>query len=88
MALAIKTVYGNRIRYKCPVVCSYGSEDTIIDTESIKDYYERIEKSVLLKSFEGAWHEIHNETEKYRGDYFEFMRGKFFNILYDEQSSI
>lgn len=59
---------------RCPSFVSVGSEDNIVHPSSLVDYFENIEKSFELKVIDGAFHEVHNEIEKYRTIYFNFLK--------------
>jgi acylglycerol lipase len=59
---------------RCPAFVSVGSEDKIVHPPSLVDYFENIEKGFELKVIDGAYHEVHNEIEKYRNPYFAFLK--------------
>lgn len=82
MTRAQKDIFSRPIRPRCPMVCSYGSEDKIVGVAGIERYFDMIEKSVLLKRFDGAFHEIHNEIEKYRKPYFEYLSEQLNEVRY------
>lgn len=62
------------IKPACPAYVSVGSEDKIVSPSNLRDYFSTIEKAFQLKVIEGAFHEVHNEIEKYRLPYFEFLK--------------
>ncbi len=82
MVLAMRDVFSKPLRLKCAGDCVYGTSDTIIDPDAINEYFSTIEKTIVLNPYEGAWHEIHNESESYRKNYFEFLKNSLFEILY------
>ncbi len=84
LARNAKEVFSRPIRIKCPAVCVVGSEDKIVSVNAIKEYFTRIEKGFLLKIFEGAFHELHNEIAKYREPYFEFLKDMFRDVFYNK----
>ncbi|MCF8060131.1 MAG: lysophospholipase [Bacteriovoracaceae bacterium] len=69
------------IKVKCPAYVSVGSEDKIVNPKELIDYFENIEKGFQLRVFDGAYHEIHNEIEKYRTPYFEYLKDSFLDYL-------
>lgn len=58
----------------CPAYVSVGDEDQIVSPKDLINYFENIEKGFHLKVIEGAFHEIHNEIEKYREPYFQYLK--------------
>lgn len=81
---ASKDVFSLPLRVECKAYCTYGSEDRVIDPVAIKNYFSHTEKSFRVKEIEGAYHEIHNEIEKYRSLYFKFLKESFYETLYSE----
>ncbi|MCY4523288.1 MAG: alpha/beta hydrolase, partial [Halobacteriovoraceae bacterium] len=69
-----KRVFSRPLRPRCPVFCAMGSEDTIVDYPSAKQYFSVVEKNVQFKTIKGAWHEMHNEIDRFRKPYFEFLK--------------
>ena len=53
--------------------CSYGAQDGIIDVKALEEYFTKVEHSFHLYKIEGAFHEIHNETEPYQRTYFDYL---------------
>lgn len=82
MIKEMRNVFNRPLRVNCPCYCAYGTEDKIVDPDAIQTYFTTIERSVLLKKYHGAYHEIHNESEKYRRDYFDFLRSSLLEALY------
>lgn len=78
----MRNVFNRPLRLKCPGFCVYGTEDKIVDIEGIKEYFQTIERAVLVQEYPGAYHEIHNESEKYRRDYFNFLKNSLLEVLY------
>ena len=75
LLLAMKTIFSRPLRLKCPGFCAYAMEDKIVSPQAIKDYFEMVEHLVVLRGFEGSYHELHNETEEYhRQEYFQFLK--------------
>ncbi len=82
IAKTVNQTFTRPIRPKCPAFVVYGSEDGVASSSDIKNYFSMIEKSFQVKVFEGAFHEIHNEIEKYRKPYFEYLKSVFQEVLY------
>lgn len=69
-----QSTFSRPLRSKCPSFVTVGDSDRIVGhTDTIK-YFTNVDKSFNLKVFEGAYHEIHNEIEKYRKPYFEHLK--------------
>ena len=77
-----KNVFSKKIRPKCEAICVVGSGDKIVSTKAITKYFNEVEKCFSLKVFDGAFHEMHNEIEKYRSPYLEFLKNSFMECLY------
>lgn len=71
--------FSKPIKPACPAFVSVGSEDQIVNPKALEDYFSTIEKSFQFKVVDGAFHEVHNEIEKYRVPYFEFLKGSLTN---------
>lgn len=69
-----KTVFSLPIRPSCPVACAVGGDDSIVSPKRCQEYFQNIEKGVSFKLIEGAFHEMHNEVNKYKGPYFDFLK--------------
>lgn len=69
-----REVFSRPLRVKCDLFCAVGTNDGLIDADSAIDYFSNIEKNAKLRTFEGAYHELHNEIEKFRTPYFEFLK--------------
>lgn len=74
---ASKETYSKPLRSRAQSYVSVGSDDKVVGSQALVDYFTHMDKSFALKVFEGAYHEIHNEIEKYRKPYFEYLK----NIL-------
>ena len=76
---ATRQVFSKALKPQCPAYVTYGSEDKIISPEAIELYFSDVEKFFTIKKFSGAYHEIHNEVEKYRRPYFSFLKDSLLN---------
>ena len=54
--------------------CCVGSADSVVDSQAVINYFSSTEKNVRLKVIEGAFHEIHNEIDKFQKPYFDFIQ--------------
>ena len=79
---ASKQVFARPLRVSCPAYCAIGTADAIVSFPSAQKYFSLIEKGVVFKAVEGAYHEMHNEIDKYRQEYFEFLKTSLLESLY------
>jgi acylglycerol lipase len=84
MVAASKEIASSPINPKCEMHVTIGSEDQVVNVSSVNDYFTTIEKSVHFKFFENAFHEIHNEIEKYRKPYLDHLSSVFMELRYKE----
>jgi alpha-beta hydrolase superfamily lysophospholipase len=78
---ASKDVFSRPLRIECPAFCSYGTEDKVVHVGQLENYLTMIDKSFKVQKFDEAYHEIHNEIEKYRLPYFKFLKESLLSIL-------
>lgn len=69
-----KEVASLPLECKCEIFCAYASLDALVDAKKIKSYFETFEQKAVLYEATGAYHEVHNEIEKFRTPYFEFLK--------------
>ncbi len=55
-------VYDGKISH--PLLIMHGTDDQIISYQAAKDFADRVEGPVEFKTWEGGYHEIHNDLEK------------------------
>lgn len=79
-----RNVFSRPLRANCPVFCAIGSEDKLVNYPMTKHYFKEMEKNATLKVFEGAYHELHNEVEKWRKPYLNFLRSSLTGLDYDK----
>ncbi len=84
MVGASRRVFSRPIRPFGAAFVTFGSEDKIVNVSDIKTYFNLIEKSFMVKEFEGAYHEIHNEVEKYRKPYLTYLKDKIIQCAYGD----
>lgn len=69
-----KKTFSRPLRCRTKGFVSVGTEDRVVGHGALVDFFTKTDKSFALKTFDGAYHEIHNEIEKYRLPYFEYLR--------------
>jgi alpha-beta hydrolase superfamily lysophospholipase len=74
--------FSRPLRSKCPSFVSVGSEDRVIGKDDLVKYFSEVDKSFKLTVFDGAYHEIHNEIEKYRKSYFDYIKTVMNEVLF------
>ncbi len=77
LAHASKEAFSSEFSPACPVAVAIGSEDKIVHSPRVLEYFSKCGEQITLKCFEGAYHELHNEIETYRRPYFEFVKNFF-----------
>ena len=78
----VKETFSRPLRSKCPSFVTVGSADRIVGSADLIEYFTHVDKSFQLKIFDGSYHEIHNEIEKYRKPYFEHLKSIFNEVLF------
>lgn len=73
LAADAKKTFSKPLNPTCPAFASWGSGDRVVSPEHLRQYFSNVEHEFQTKEFEGAYHEIHNEIEKYRLPYFEYL---------------
>lgn len=79
-----REVFSRPLRAECPLYVSIGTGDGLVHPKLIISYFKNIEKSAQLKIIEGGYHELHNEVEKYRKPYLNFLRQALTGLSFDE----
>lgn len=80
-----KETFSRPIRSKCPSFVTVGTSDRIVGSKDLIQYFTVVEKAFQLKTIDGAYHEIHNEIEKYRKPYFDHLKSAFNEVLFNSQ---
>lgn len=81
MVKASKEVFSRPLRITCPAFISYGTEDKVVSIDQLKNYLEMVDKNFRVMPIKGAYHETHNEIEKYRVPYFKFLKESLESVL-------
>lgn len=82
-----QATFARPIRSKCASYATVGSSDRVIGAADVIDYFTNVDKSFNLKIIDGAYHEIHNEIEKYRKPYFDHLKTVFGEVLFAKDTS-
>lgn len=72
-----REVFSKPLRVDCELYVAIGSEDVLVNAPACIDYFTKVEKQAKLKVIEGAYHEMHNEIERYQGPYMKFLEDSF-----------
>jgi acylglycerol lipase len=83
LVTAAKEVFSKPLRPKCPAFVSIGSADKIVSYTECVQYFSLVEKGFKLKVFNEAYHEIHNEVDKYKIPYLDYLKSTIESCLYD-----
>lgn len=84
MVKTAKEVFSRPIRPKCPSYVSVGGGDKIVNVQAMKHYFTQVEKAFNLTIFDEAYHEVHNEIDKYKRPYFNYLKNLFLECRYDD----
>ncbi len=79
-----REVFSRPLRANCPLFVSVGTGDGLVHAKLAISYFTKVEKSAQLKVIEGGYHELHNEIEKYRRPYLNFLRQSLTGLSFDE----
>lgn len=69
-----KEIYSRPLRIDVPTFCAIGGGDKIVSVKAASEYFNLIEKGVRFHLVPDAYHEMHNEIERYRKPYFDFLK--------------
>lgn len=85
MVKASRDIFSSKLEIDIPLYCSFGSKDGIVEPSAIKKYFTEVQTKVTLKAIDGAYHEIHNELDKFRVPYFDFLKSCINSLIYKDQ---
>lgn len=80
---ASREVFSRPLRIKCPLYVSIGTADVLVHPGLLIKYFTEVEKNAQLKTIEGGRHELHNEVEKYRKPYLNFLRQSLTGLAFE-----
>ena len=79
-----RNVFSRPLRIECPLYVSIGTGDCLVHPKLVINYFRDVEKNAQLKIVEGGYHELHNEVEKYRKPYLNFLRQSLTGLSFDQ----
>ncbi len=77
--------FSRPIRSRAKNFVSIGDGDHVVSYKDAIHYFNSIDKSFKLTVIDGAYHEIHNEIEKYRKPYFDYLKNTFNDMLFKKE---
>jgi acylglycerol lipase len=80
---ASRDVFSRPLRIKCPLFCAIGTEDALVHPGLMIKYFTEIEKNAQLNVFEGGYHELHNEIEKFKKPYLNYLRQSLTGLTFE-----
>lgn len=78
-----RDVFSRPLRVECPLFVSIGTGDGLVHPKLIIEYFTKVEKSAQLKIIEDGYHELHNEIDKYKKPYLNFLRQSLTGLSFD-----
>lgn len=78
---ASNIVFSKPLRPRCPAYVTVGTEDKVVGYSQLKNYFSLVENSFIYREFEGAYHEIHNEIEKFKTPYLNHLKECVFKLF-------
>lgn len=79
-----RDVFSRPLRIECPLFCGIGTDDVLVNPKLVIKYFSTIEKNAQLKIIQDGYHELHNEIEKYRKPYLNFLRQSLTGLAFEE----
>lgn len=80
---ASREVFSRPLRIHCPLYVSIGTDDVLVHPGLLIDYFSEVEKNAQLKVIEGGYHELHNEIEKFKKPYLNFLRQSLTGLVFE-----
>lgn len=77
--------FSRPLRSKAQNFISIGECDRVVNYDDAIEFFTNIDKSFKLTVFDGAYHEIHNEIEKYKKPYFEYLKNTMNEVLFSKE---
>lgn len=77
-----QATFARPLRSRCDSFVTVGSHDRVIGKDDVLHYFSMVDKSFHLKIIDGAYHEIHNEIEKYRKPYFDHLKQVMNEVIF------
>lgn len=80
---ACRIVFSKPLRCRASLYAAMGTEDKVVNFPAFEHYFKTHEKGASIFINPDAYHEMHNEIEKYRLPYFEFLKKSLMSSLFD-----
>lgn len=80
---ASREVFSRPLRIKSSLYVAIGTGDVLVNPKSVIQYFKNVEKSAQIKVVEDGYHELHNEIEKYRKPYLNFLRESLTGLSFE-----
>jgi alpha-beta hydrolase superfamily lysophospholipase len=78
-----REVFSRPLRIECQLFVALGTGDSIVSSELAIDYFREVEKSAQVRVYDGAYHELHNEVDKWRKPYLQFLRESLTGLSFE-----
>ncbi|MCB9091176.1 MAG: alpha/beta fold hydrolase [Halobacteriovoraceae bacterium] len=72
-----RKVFQKPLNVTCPLYCIVGTDDEIVSPKAIENYAQHIDPHMNLKIVQEGRHELHNEIERIRVYYIEYLKECF-----------
>ena len=69
-----REVFAKPLNISCELNVIIGTGDVLVGAPQCIDYFSKVEKNANLQVVENGYHELHNEIEKYRKPFMDFLR--------------
>lgn len=69
-----REVFSRPLRVECELFVATATADAIVNPALAEEYFAEVEKCAQVRVFDGAYHELHNEVDKWRKPYIQFLR--------------
>lgn len=77
-----REVFSKPLRVTCDLYVAIGSSDVLVHPKACIRYFKEVEKQANLFVVEGGYHELHNEIERYRAPFIEFLKKSLMDSIY------
>jgi alpha-beta hydrolase superfamily lysophospholipase len=77
--------FSRPLRSRAQNFVSIGECDKVVDFKDAVNYFTNVDKSFKLTIIDGAYHEVHNEIEKYRKPYFDYLKKVMNDMLFNAE---
>ncbi|MEX0798139.1 MAG: alpha/beta fold hydrolase [Bacteriovoracaceae bacterium] len=77
-----REVFSKPLRIESDLYVVIGAGDVLVNAQACVNYFQKVEKHAKLLIIEDAYHEIHNEVERYRAPYLKFLQESLMDSIY------